>query len=174
MFKKAATCLMPAIFWLVSAFTPAAAPKSWKAVLKLEGKGKSYSLTSDAIYGGFNSGIHNIFLFGKNHMFINREEAEAMKVFQDLCTTNAMQQFQFEISGVSSETAPAKGGIFSGNISFKKRQALKADFRLSTAGGKKTSIIETRGDLKQNGFQFTEEAEKLFTGKYTLTFLSSN
>jgi hypothetical protein len=174
MLNKAATYLIPAIFWLASAFTPAAAPKSWKAVLKLEGKGKTYSLTSEAIYGGFNKGSHNIFLFGKNHMFINQEEAEAMKVFQDLCTTNAMQQFQFEINGVNSENAPAKGGIFSGNINFKKRQALKADFRLSTASGKKTSSIETKGDLKLNGFQFTEEAEKLFTGKYTLTFLSSN
>jgi hypothetical protein len=174
MLKKAATYVIPAIFWLASAFTPAAAPKSWKAVLKLEGKGKTYAFTSEAIYGGFNQGSNNIFLFGKNHMFINPEEAEAMKVFQDLCTTNAMQQFQFEINGVHSENAPAKGGKFSGNISFKKRQPVQAEFRPVISNGKKVSSIQTKGDLKTSGFQFTSEADNMFTGKYTLTFLSNN
>lgn len=173
MFKKAATYLIPAIFWLASAFTPATAPETWKAVLKLEGKNKSYSFTSEAVYGGYNQGMHNIYLFGKNHMFINREEAEAMKVFHDLCTTNAMQQFQFEINGLQTAGAPVKARTCGGNINFKKRQGINADFQLITVGGKKTSSIKTSGDLKANGFNFTPEAEKLFTGKYTLTFLSS-
>jgi hypothetical protein len=174
MLKKAATYLIPAIFWLASAFTPASAPNSWKAVLKLEGKGKIYTLTSEAIYGGHNSGNKNIFLFGKNHMFINKAEPEAMKVFQDLCTTNAMQQFQFEINGVNSAIAGAKTKTYTGNINFKKSQAIRADFSQVSIDGKKTNAIETKGDLKINGFSFTPEAEKLFTGKYTLTFLSNN
>jgi hypothetical protein len=147
---------------------------SWKAILKIEGKGKTYSLTSDAIYGGYNSGNRNIFLFGKNHMFLNSTEQEAMKVFQDLCTSNAMQQFQFEVNGLSSATPAAKAKICSGNINFKKRQATTASFRLVSLNGKKTASLETSGDLKANGFNFTPEAEKLFTGKYTLTFLSNN
>jgi len=166
--------MIPAIFWLTSAFTPAGKTISWKAVLQLEGKGKTYSLSSEAIYGGYNPGSRNIFLFGKNHMFINNAEAEAMKVFQDLCTTNAMQQFQFEVNGVNNPEASAKGKMLAGNISFKKRQAIQADFRSSMANGKKQNTIQTKGDLKVNGFQFTPEAENLFTGKYTLTFLSSN
>ena len=174
MFKKAATYLIPALFWLASAFTPAPARDSWKAILKIEGKGKTYSLTSDAIYGGYNSGNRNIFLFGKNHMFLNSTEQEAMKVFQDLCTSNAMQQFQFEVNGLSSATPAAKAKIYSGNINFKKRQATTASFRLVSLNGKKTASLETTGDLKANGFNFTPEAEKLFTGKYTLTFLSNN
>jgi hypothetical protein len=174
MIKKAATCLIPALFLLASAFTPAGKPVSWKAVLQIEGKGKTYSLTSEAIYGGHNAGNRNIFLFGKNHMFINKAEAEAMKVFQDLCTTNAMQQFQFEINGVNSLDASSKGKMMSGNINFKKRQAIQADLRSSTVNGKKQNSIQTKGDLKVNGFQFTPEAENLFTGKYTLTFISNN
>jgi len=146
---------------------------SWKAILKIEGKGKTYSLTSEAIYGGYNSGNQNIFLFGKNHMFLNPTEQEAMKVFQDLCTSNAMQQFQFEMNGLSSATPTAKAKTCSGNINFKKRQATTASFRLVTLNGKKTASLETTGDLKANGFVFTPEAEKLFTGKYTLTFLSN-
>lgn len=174
MLKKAATYLIPALFWLASAFTPAGNPVSWKAVLQLEGKGKIYSFTSEAVYGGYNAGNRNIFLFGKNHMFINKAEPEAMKVFQDLCTTNAMQQFQFEVNGLNSANAGPKTKMLSGNISFKKRQAIQADFKSSSVNGKKQNTIQTKGDLKVNGFNFTPEAENLFTGKYTLTFLSSN
>ena len=174
MLKKAATYLIPAIFWLASAFTPAENPVSWKAVLQLEGKGKIYALTSEAIYGGYNPGIRNIYLFGKNHMFINKAEPEAMKVFQDLCTSNAMQQFQFEVNGLNSPNAGPKGKMVSGNINFKKRQPIQAEFKLTNSNGKKLNSIQSKGDLKANGFQFTPEAENLFTGKYTLTFLSNN
>lgn len=172
--KKAATCLLPAIFMLVSAFTPANAPKTWKAILKLEGMSKTYSFTSDAVYGGFQVENQKIFLFGKNHMFHNREEADAMKVFLDLCTTNAMQQFQFEVNGITSDKAPMKSRNVSGNISFQKKQPVSATFRSIGAGKNKVASIETSGNLKNLGYTFTPEAAKTFTGKYTLTFISSN
>jgi hypothetical protein len=174
MFKKASTYLIPALFWLASAFTPAPASESWKAILKLEGKTHPVTLTSDAIYGGYNSGNHNIFLFGKNHMFLNKDESESAKVFHDLCTTNAMEKFQFEINGVNSPNPSNKAVSYSGNISFKKRSSVKGSFRLISVAGKKARSIETIGDLKALGFTMTPEAEKLFTGKFTLTFISNN
>lgn len=172
--KKAATCLLPAIFLLVSAFTPANAPKTWKAILKLEGMGKTYTFTSDAIYGGFQAENQKLYFFGKNHMFLNKEEAEAMKVFHDLCTTNAMQQFQFEASGITSDKAPAKARKVSGNINFRKKQSVSASFQPFNGGKTKSAAVETSGDLKNLGYAFTPEAEKIFTGKYTLTFILSN
>lgn len=153
---------------------PSSPKNIWKAELQIEGKGMVYILKSEAIYGGFNAGKKCIFLFGKNHMFINNAQTEAVKVFHDLCTTNAMQQFQFEINEVNNPDASAKGKMLNGNISFKKRQAVLADFRSSNVNGKKQNSILTKGDLKVNGFQFTPEAENLFTGKYTLTFISTN
>ena len=57
---------------------PANAPKTWKAILKLEGMGKTYTFTSDAIYGGFQAENQKLYFFGKNHMFLNMEEAEAI------------------------------------------------------------------------------------------------
>ena len=173
--KKAATWMIPAILWLTSAFTPAPASKTWKAVLRLEGMGKSYSFTSEAIYGGYQAENQRIFLFGKNHMFLNYSEPEAMKVFHDLCTTNAMQQFQFEANGIANLKAPAKARKVSGNISFRKKLPVSAFLQSALLpNGEKTPAIETSGDLKSLGYTFTEEAGRMFSGKYTITFISSN
>ncbi len=167
--------MLPALFWLTSAFTPVHTPKTWKAILKLEGMGKTYAFTSEAIYGGYQAENQRVFLFGKNHMFLNRAEPEAMKVFHDLCTTNAMQQFEFEANGISVLNIPAKARSVSGNISFRKKLPVRAIFQaVNMSGGEKSPAIETSGDLKSLGYNLTEEAARMFTGKYTLTFISSN
>jgi hypothetical protein len=160
------------LLWTGSSFRMA--PASWKAILKLEGKGKNFVFTSDAVYGGLQPGDQKIFLFGKNHMFLNPAEPEATKVFHDLCVTNAMQQFQFEVLGVPSGSTAVKGKTLSGNISMRKRKPLQAEFKTIQVKGSNSASIETSGLLSTLGFTFTPEAEKLFTGKYTLTFVSSN
>ena len=79
---KKTILLLSLISSLFIAFRPAT--ETWKAVLKLEGKGKSYVLTSEAVYGGLQPENQKLFLFGKNHMFLNAAEPEASKVFHDL------------------------------------------------------------------------------------------
>lgn len=172
--KIKATLLLAAFLWTFISIAGDNVPRTWKAILNLEGKGKSYVFTSEAVYGGFQEESHKVFLFGKNHMFLNQAEPEAMKVFHDLCVTNAMQQFQFEVSGIPAESNPASRKSVSGNISMKKRKPIQAEYR--TAKGKEGNsvTIETSGQLGLLGFTLTAEATKLFTGKYTLTFVSSN
>lgn len=160
------------LLWTGSSFRMP--PASWKAILKLEGKGKNYVFTSDAVYGGYQPGNQKIFLFGKNHMFLNPAEPEATKVFHDLCVTNAMQQFQFEVSGIPSAGATTKKTLVGGNLSMKKRKPIQAAYQSSASKSSNGSSIETSGQLEFLGFSLTPEAEKLFTGKYTLTFVSGN
>lgn len=172
MFKQALFFVLLAGVWLTSAFTPAVKEEKWVAKLVLEGKGKSIVLTSDAIYGGYNAFDKKIFLFGKNHMFSNPTEQEAAKVFHDLCVINSSGQFQFEINGVSSSNPGDKGAIFNGNVLYKKKSPIQATFKKVTSGAESSRVIEYKGDLKMLGLTFTEEATKLMTGKFTLTFTS--
>lgn len=173
MFKQALFFVLLAGVWLTSAFTPAVKEEKWVAKLVLEGKGKSIVLTSDAVYGGYNAFDKKIFLFGKNHMFANSAEPESAKVFNDLCITNASGQFQFEINGVNSANPTDKGAVFAGNILFKKKTALQATFKKVSSGTQASRVIEYKGDLKTLGLTFTEEANKLMTGKFTLIFTSN-
>jgi hypothetical protein len=164
--------LLLIIFPLFTAFRPAT--ETWKAVLKLEGKGKNYELTSHAVYGGLQAENKKIFLFGKNHMFLNAAEPEAVKVFHDLCVTNAMQQFQFEVMAVPAAGAQVKDKMLSGNISMRKKKAQQARYQEIPAKGKSVVRIENSGSLQDLGFTLTPEAAQLFTGKYSLTFISEN
>jgi hypothetical protein len=172
--KTKATFVFAAFFAAFIAFAGDNSQKPWKAVLTLEGKGKNYVFISEAVYGGLQTENNKLFLFGKNHMFLSKAEPEAAKVFHDLCVTNAMQQFQFEVMGVPSGSTAVKGKTLSGNISMRKKKPLQAEFKTIQAKGSNSASIETSGLLSTLGFTFTPEAEKLFTGKYTLTFVSSN
>jgi hypothetical protein len=172
--KTKVTFVLAFLFAAFSAFAGSESPKSWKAVLTLEGKGKNYVFSNEAVYGGLQSENRKIFLFGKNHMFLNKAEPEAVKVFHDLCVTNALQQFQFEVMAVPAGTTQIKSKTLSGNISMKKRKPLQAEYKTIQTKGISNVSIETSGFLSTLGFTLTPEAEKLFTGKYTLTFVSSN
>jgi len=174
MFKQTLTCILLAGLWLTTSFKSPSSDEKWSAVIRLEGKKDPIVLTSGAVYGGYNPIDKRIFLFGKNHMFVNKEDNNRAQVFRDLCTTNASGQFQFELNNVFNPTAPAKAANYSGNISFKKKTAITGSFKNILENGKNVEIIVVSGDFKSLGFQMTEEAEKIMTGKFTITFTSNN
>jgi len=174
MFKKALTIILLTGFWLSSAFTARTTGETWTATIQLEGKSKPITLISEAVYGGYNSLEKKIFLFGKNHMFQNKEDNINAQIFRDLCTTNASGQFQFELTSVNSETAPTTPKLLNGNISFKKKYVIAGTIQQLKSGTLTGKKIVVKGDFKELGLQMTNEANQIMTGKFILTFTSKN
>ncbi len=166
MFKQALTYVMLIAFWALSAFTYTKDETKWTATLQLEGTQKPILLSSDAVYGGYNNFEKKFFFFGKNHMFTNMQDQDNAKIFRDLCVTNASGQFQFELNGVPAAEPQSKTIGYAGNILFKKKHSIQGQF----GANKKGSRIRVQGDLKTLGFTLTPEAQKVMTGKFTLTF----
>lgn len=169
MFKQALTVVATMALFVLSAFTSTSKQDKWIATLRLEGIKKPVVLTSDAVHGGYDTYSKKFFFLGKNHMFINKEDLNGTKVFNDLCITNASLQFQFELNNVA-EYLPAKGSkdkTYQGNIIFNKRHPI-----LGTVGVPKENElrISVAGDLSKLGLALTPEAKELFTGKFTLVF----
>jgi len=156
---------------LFTSFT-AVKTEKWTAVLELDGKEKKIILKSEAINGGYNADTKRVFLFGKNHMFKDIEDMANTKIFHDLCTTNASGQFEFEVNGLSNLNATIQPVIYSGNISFKKKQLKNVTFFKKKIGDQFFRVIKTNGTLNALGFTLTEEAQKAFTGQYYITFTS--
>ncbi len=143
----------------------------WTATLKLEGKSKSYILNSEAVYGGFNNEEKKFYLFGKNHMFQCKENAEVTKAFQDLCVLNGSGQFEFQLSGINSIATSTKTIQGSGQLNLlKKGGQFKASFKYPNQKGKEISL---NGNLSQLGFTLDEQASKLFSGNFSLKFSSN-
>jgi hypothetical protein len=174
MFKQALSYILLAGLWLTTSFKSPQSDEKWSATIRLEGKKDAIVLTSEGVYGGYNPIDKRIFLFGKNHMFVNKADNNRAQVFRDLCTTNASGQFQFELNNILNPTAPVKATNHSGNISFKKKTPISGTFKNVLENGKNVETIVVNGDFKALGFQMTEEAEKIMTGKFTLTFTSKN
>jgi len=174
MLRKTLLYIIVAGIWLSTAFTSPNSDEKWIATIQLEGKSKPITLVSDAVYGGYNSVDKKIFLFGKNHMFQNQNDNSNAQIFRDLCTTNASGRFQFELNGLQNENPSAKPVSYQGNISFKKKFEISGVIQKLKKGDKFQKVIMTKGDLKALGFQMTEEADKVMTGKFTLTFTSQN
>jgi|GEM_PF-2700293 len=166
MFKQALTTVSLIAFFVLSAFTGNSSQEKWIATLKLEGTSKQIVLTSDAVYGGYNQFDKKYFFFGKNHMFSNLSDAENAKIFRDLCVTNASGQFQFELNGVQTPS-PDKKTNYQGNILFKKKFPIQGSIYAPTSSKLNISVA---GDLKALGYTLTAEAQKVMTGKFTLTF----
>jgi hypothetical protein len=170
MFKQALTLLLISGFWLFSAFVHPETKETWTATLQLEGKGKTITLVSDAVYGGYNDFDKKYFLFGKNHMFSNSEDAQSAQIFRDLCVTNAAGQFQFELNGVATKKPGSTVTTYGGNISFKKKFPISGSIKTKKTDKGSFNELSVSGDLKSLGFQMTEEASQIMTGKFTLTF----
>jgi hypothetical protein len=100
-------------------------------------------------------------------LIYNYQSQDVSETVVSLGTTSGSVTVNYAAGAVQTVTT-------SGNISFKKRNPVKGLFRLNSVAGKKARLIETSGDLKALGFTMTPEAEKLFTGKFTLSFISNN
>jgi hypothetical protein len=143
----------------------------WTATLKLEGKEKSYTLVSDAVYGGFNPGVHKFFLFGKNHMFQCKEDAAATKAFLDLCSMNGSGQFELQLSGIQNPVPSSKTLPATGKLNFlKKGASANASFRYIKEKGKEISL---EGNFAQFGLTLDPETAKTLTGNFSLKFTSN-
>ena len=164
MFKQALIALLTAVLFVFSSFSGKLGPK-WVASLKLEGNGKSVLLTSNAIHGGHDPYSKKFFFFGKNHMFLNKQDLENSKIFNDLCVTNNTLQFQMEFNNALETTATKAGKVLNGNILFIKRKPIKGTFSLNRSG---ENQIIVKGKLQDLGFTLTPEAEKVFNGEFTL------
>jgi hypothetical protein len=170
MFKQALTLLLISGFWLFSAFVHPETQETWTATLQLEGKGKTITLVSDAVYGGYNNVDKKYFLFGKIHMFSNAQDAQSAQIFRDLCVTNGAGQFQFELNGVATRKPGSAVSSYSGNILFKKKFPVSGSIRSKKTDKGSYNELSVSGDFKALGFQMTEEANQIMTGKFTLTF----
>lgn len=173
MFKTVLPIILVAGLWLTTAFTGEKKEK-WIATLQLEGKSKPITLVSEAIHGGYDSYGKKIFFFGKDHAFMNEADNDNAQVFRDLCTTNASKMFEFEVNGVPNDEPTEKPITYTGNISFKKKYSISSTFQKRKVGEGYEKMVVTKGDFKSLGFQMTEEADKIMTGKFTLTFTTKN
>jgi len=165
MFKQAITYIILVSLWISSGFTGEKVEK-WKAYLELEGKGKKIILESNSVYGTYYTQEKKFFFFGKNHMFINSNDAEATKIFNDLCITNASGQFEFEVNNVSD---PSQDQTVESNISFKRKTLGKASIKSTKDGAHEISYS---GNFKTLGFTMTKEASQIMTGEFKLVFKS--
>jgi hypothetical protein len=165
MFKKAITYVILASLWITTGFTGDKGAV-WQAYLELEGQGKKIILTSNAIYGSYSPNEKKYFFFGKNHMFVNSNDLESTKIFNDLCITNASGQFEFELNNISD---PSKDQTGISNISFKKKTAGNAKIKNLSDGSQEVSYS---GNFKNLGFTLTKEAAKIMTGEFKLVFKS--
>jgi len=165
MFKQTITYIILVSLWISSGFTGEKGEK-WKAYLELEGKGKSILLEADAIYGGYYPNEKKFFFFGKDHAFESKNNLNLAKIFTDLCITNGSSMFEFELNNIKdiSENQLAKG-----NISFKKKKQIESYIFIKKNGEKEVVL---KDNFKNLGFELTEEADKVMTGKFTLTFKS--
>lgn len=166
MFKQALTAVSLIAFIVLSAFTISGTNEKWIATLQLEGTGKRIVLTSEAVYGGYNPIDKKYYFFGKSEMFKNEQDGANAKIFRDLCITNASGQFQFELLGVQNPT-PEKKTTFSGNFLIKKKTPIQG---VISSSAKNNLHISMSGDLKSMGYVLTPEAQKVMTGKFTLSF----
>jgi hypothetical protein len=173
MFKQALTCILLAGILISTAFTTKSGEENWTATIQLEGKGKTITLVSEAVYGGYNPFEKRIFLFGKHHMFQNQNENQTAQIYKDLFTTNASGQFQFELNGVQNGDGTEKPVVHSGNISFKKRIAISGTLQKVKKNGQFHREIVFKNDFSNLGIVMTEEAKQVMTGKFTLTFTSN-
>jgi len=129
--------------------------KKWKASITLTGKNKSYVLESNSIYGGFNDPEKRLFLFGKNHIFVNKEEQLVSKLFSDMCVTNASGQFQLEVNGLVSNFSSKEERSIPGFISLKKKKAVL--FKVSSNETNQTIVLKS--NIAELGILLTEEAK---------------
>jgi hypothetical protein len=171
MFKQIIIYVLLFTLWFGSGFTGDHSEK-WSAILKLEGKGKTIILNSDAVYGGYNPYEKKFFLFGKNHMFASAASQENTKLFTDFCTLNSSGQFEFELRNINSPSPATKSQPAKGTLNFGKKLSVASIFRKGKL--KESKEIEITGDFKSAGFILSDEADKALTGKFTLSFISNN
>lgn len=114
------------------------------------------------------------YFFGKDHMFVHASNPDYTRLFSDLCTYNGSGKFSFEINQVAQETPGTNPKTYQGNISFKKKFPVQGIFSQLKSGSEIEKSITTNGDLKLMGFTLTEEAKKVFTGKFKLVITSTH
>ena len=160
MFKRAITYVILTSLWIATGFTGDKGEKL-KGIFEIEGKNGKVILTTDAIYGSYDSYGKIFHYFGKVHMFETKDRADYTKVFSDLCITNNIKVFELTVRNADVER---KSKTYLSVFNFRKKNEMNTlnNIFISKNLRSNTKTFEIKTTFNELGLTLTEEAEKVF------------